>query len=94
MASGLVIRETTSLKVNSYYPLLGSLYKTEIITVKDIFYCPSRDPENYNFTTDSIVRSTHDLTILDTDIEWVKQTLPIMIKELPFLLNSMVMKQL
>jgi len=49
------------MKVNSYYPLLGSLYKTETVTAQDIFYCPSRSerPEDYDFTADSIVRSTY-----------------------------------
>ena len=77
------------MKVNSYYPLLGSLYKTETVTAQDIFYCPSRSerPEDYDFTADSIVRSTYMTRpfLADTDIVWVNKTLPLMINELPFL---------
>ena len=77
------------MKVNSYYPLLGSMYNTETVTDKGLFYCPSRSerPEDYDFTTDSIVRSTYMTRpfLADTDIVWVNKTLPLMSKNLPFL---------
>ena len=77
------------MKVNSYYPLLGSMYETETVTAKGLFYCPSRSErhEDYDFTTDSIVRSTYMTRpfLADTDIVWVNKTLSLMIEELPFL---------